>query len=205
MKRLVSFEGGEGCGKTTLMNNLKAYLEKNGIDFISTREPGGIEENEKIREILKTTENLSPITQILLFSASRSNLVDKVVIPNVESGKLVLMDRYFDSTRIYQGYCYDISDETIMNITNLAIKGMVPEITFFLDIDPVIAFRRKGGPDNKDVIENIGIEYHQKVREGFLRLAKKEPNRFVVIDATLSPEEVLNIVVKNLKERKIIG
>ena len=205
MKRLVSFEGGEGCGKTTLMNNLKAYLEKNSIDFISTREPGGIEENEKIREILKTTENLSPITQILLFSASRSNLVDKIIIPNVESGKLVLMDRYFDSTRIYQGYCYDISDETIMNITNLAIKGMVPEITFFLDIDPVIAFRRKGGPDNKDVIENIGIEYHQKVREGFLRLAKKEPNRFVVVDATLSPEEVLNIVVKNLKERKIIG
>lgn len=205
MNRLVSFEGGEGCGKTTLMNNLKEYLDKNNIDYISTREPGGIEENEKIREILKTTENLSPITQILLFSASRSNLVDKVVIPNVESGKLVLMDRYFDSTRIYQGYCYDISDEIIMNITNLAIKEMVPEITFFLDIDPVVAFKRKGGPDNKDVIENIGIEYHQKVRKGFLRLAEKEPNRFVVIDATLSPEEVLNIVVKNLKERKIIG
>ena len=204
MNRLISFEGGEGCGKTTLLNGLKEYFNENGIDYIATREPGGLPECEKIREVLMKTENLSVTTEILLFSASRSNLVDKVVLPNLKENRLVIMDRYFDSTRVYQGYCNNLSDEMVMNITNLAIKGAMPKITFFLDIDPVVAFARKGGPDKGDVIENKGLEFHKKVREGFLTIAKKEPERFRVIDATKPAKEVLNEVISILKKEKII-
>ena len=204
MKNLITFEGGEGCGKTTLLNNLKKYLDDNNVDYICTREPGGLEECEKIRDILKTTPNLSAITQLMLFSASRSNLVDKLVLPNLNSGRIVLMDRYYDSSRIYQGYCGDISDEKVMQITNMAIKGAVPQLTFFLDIDPEVAFKRKGGPDKGDVIENAGLEFHHKVRQGFLELAKKEPNRFKVIDATMPADEVFKTVVGILKQEKVI-
>lgn len=205
MNKLISFEGGEGCGKTTLLNSLKKYLDEKGVEYVTTREPGGLPECEKIREILKTTPNLSAITEIMLFSASRSNLVDKVVIPNLQKGKLVIMDRYFDSTRIYQGYCNGIDDKIVMQITNLAIKNVMPKITFFLDIDPVVAFKRKGGPDKGDVIENKGLEFHKKVREGFLNLAKKESKRFRIIDATLPPEQVLKCVVEELIKEKIIN
>lgn len=204
MNRFVTFEGGEGCGKTTLINNLKNYLIKNNIDFVCTREPGGLDVCENIRNILKATPNLSAKTQLLLFSASRSHLVENVIKPSLDEGKLVLCDRFYDSSRIYQGYCGNISDEQVMLITNFATNKLCPAVTFYLDIDPKVAFLRKGGPDKGDVIENAGLKFHNNVRNGFINLAKNEKDRFVVIDATLPEMQVLDEVVKVLKEKEII-
>lgn len=204
MNKFVTFEGGEGCGKTTLINNLKQYLLEKNVNFICTREPGGLQVCEEIRDILKTTPNLSARTQLLLFSASRSHLVENVIKPNLDEDKLVLCDRFYDSSRIYQGYCSNIADEEVMLITKFATNNLKPAVTFYLDIDPKVAFLRKGGPDKGDVIENAGLEFHNKVREGFKNLASLEKDRFVVIDATLSQEEVLKQVIKVLKEKEII-
>lgn len=203
MNKFITFEGGEGAGKTTLINNLKQYFVNNNIPFVATREPGGIKECEEIRNIIKNTPNLSAKTQLLLFSASRSNLVEKIIVPSLNQGNVVICDRFYDSSRVYQGYCGQIQDELIMQITNFATGGIVPQLTFYLDIDPVVAFKRKGGPDKGDVIENAGIEFHKKVRQGFLNLAKTE-DRFVVVDATKSEQEVLNIVINKLKQNNII-
>lgn len=204
MEKFITFEGGEGAGKSTLLNNLKQYLEDNNIDYIATREPGGTIECEKIREFVLTSKNISPLSQFLLFSASRSILVDKVIRPSLSQGKLVLCDRYFDSSRVYQGYCQGLKDDDIIKVTNFATNNIIPSITFYLDIDPVVAFKRKQQIDSTDVFETKDLEFHNKVRQGFLNLAKQEPSRFVVIDATKSQQEILNIVIKVLKERDIL-
>lgn len=204
MEKFITFEGGEGAGKSTLLNGLKEYLDKNKIDYIATREPGGTIECEKIREFVLTSKGLSAKSQFLLFTASRSILVDKVIRPALKQNKLVLCDRYFDSSRVYQGYCSGVNDEDIYIVTNFATDKLIPSITFYLDIDPIVAFRRKQKIDTNDVFETKNMEFHNNVRQGFLQLANKEPNRFVVIDATKSQQEVLNIVINILKEKGII-
>lgn len=204
MQNFITFEGGEGSGKSTLIGLLNEYCKEHNIDCVVTREPGGLKECEKIREILKQSE-LSAKTQLLLFSASRSHLCENLITPAIESGKIVFCDRFFDSTRVYQGYCGKLSDAEIMDITKTAVGKCYPQITFFLDIDPKIAFERKGGADKGDVFEQAGIDYHLKVREGYNLLCQKEPTRFVKIDATLPKEEVLNEVLKVLKKENIIN
>ena len=204
MKNFVTFEGGEGSGKSTVIQELIDYCNQNNIDCIATREPGGLAVCEEIRKILKSTQGLSVETQLLLFSASRNHLCQNLIKPNLDSGKIVFCDRFYDSTRVYQGYAGGMSDEDIMLITNYAVGDIKPQVTFFLDIDPVLAFQRKGGCDKGDVFEEAGIEFHNKVREGYHKLAEQEKDRFVVIDATLSKEEVLGKVIKVLKERNIL-
>ena len=204
MQNFITFEGGEGSGKSTLIGLLADYCQSKNIDYVVTREPGGLVECEKIRQILKQSE-LSPKTQLLLFSASRSHLCENLILPAIKSGKIVFCDRFFDSTRVYQGYCGHLADETIMQITKTAVGECYPQITFFLDIDPQKAFERKGGADKGDVFEQAGIEYHKKVREGYNLLCKKEPNRFVKIDATMPKEEVLNKVIEVLKKENVIN
>ncbi|MBQ0017236.1 MAG: dTMP kinase [Clostridiales bacterium] len=204
MKNFITFEGGEGCGKTTLIQGLKEYCEKNNIPCLTTREPGGIKECEEIRTVLKTSKELSPKTQLLLFSACRSHLTEKLIKPSLMEGKIVFCDRYFDSTRVYQGYCGNLDDDFIMDTTKKAVGDVMPQITFFLDIDPEFAFKRKGGEDKGDVFEEAGIEFHKKVREGFKYLCKKEPERFRTIDATKSIDEVRKEVIEILKKEKVI-
>lgn len=204
MNKFITFEGGEGSGKSTLINNLVNYFNDNNINYIATREPGGVKFSENIRNILKySTEPFGIRAELLLFSASRAEVVDKLIKPNLEAGKVVVCDRFFDSTRVYQGYANDISDEAVMSITNFATNGLTPAVTFFLDIDPVEAFKRKGGRDEGDRIEERDIDYHNKVREGYLNLCKKE-ERFVKLDATKTPQELLDEVVEILKMRGII-
>ena len=203
MNKFVTFEGGEGAGKSTLVNNLRNYLKQNKIDFVVTREPGGLPICEKIRDLVLT----SPVdtkSQLLLFSTSRSILVNNLIKPSLEDGKIVLCDRFYDSSRVYQGYCGGISDEDVMKITQFATQGLEPEITFYLDIDPIVAFKRKQTIDENDVFETKNIEFHQKVRQGFLELAKKEKDRIVVLDATQPSNKLLDIVIKKLKEKGII-
>ncbi len=204
MGKLVTIEGGEGAGKTTLIENLKKYFVENNIDFVATREPGGSKVCENIRNILKySDEKISERAEILLFSASRAQLVDEFIKPKLAEGKIVVCDRFFDSTRVYQGFAGNFDDKEIMDITNFATNGLLPDITFYLDIDPVVAFKRKGGQDKGDRIEERDMSYHQKVRQGFLELVKRE-DRIVKLDATLSEEELLCLVVSKLKQEKII-
>lgn len=204
MKNFVTFEGGEGSGKSTVIQELVDYCKENGIEYVATREPGGLAVCEEIRKILKGTPGLSVETQLLLFSASRNHLCQNLIKPNLEQGKIVFCDRFYDSTRAYQGYAGGMRDEDIMLVTNYAVGDVKPQVTFFLDMDPVVAFKRKGGCDEGDVFEQASIEFHKRVREGYHKLAEKEKDRFVVIDATLSKEEVFNKVINVLKERDIL-
>ena len=202
MGKFITFEGGEGSGKSTLLENLKAYLDKHNIEYVFTREPGGLKICEEIRQILKySTEKIGDRAELLLFSASRAELVKQFIKPNLESGKIVLCDRFFDSSRVYQGYANNIDDSEVMKITNFATGGLVPDITFLLDIDPEVAFKRKGGRDSGDRIEAKSLEYHNLVREGYKKIATD--SRFVVLDATLPADEILNLVVEKLKKENI--
>lgn len=201
---LVTFEGGEGSGKSTLINALKQYLDEHKINYEAVREPGGLELCEEIRNILKySKQNINSRAEFLLFSASRAQLVHEFIVPELLKGKLVLCDRYYDSSRVYQGYAGDIDDKDIMKVTNFATNKLVPKLTFFLDIDPVVAFERKGGQDKNDRIEQRNIKFHQKVREGYLKLASEE-KRFVVLDATTPVDKLVEIVVAKMKEAKVI-
>lgn len=204
MGKFITFEGGEGCGKTTLIENLKKYLTENNINFVATREPGGLKLCEEIRNIVKySTEPISKRAELLLFSASRAELVQNFILPNLQSNKIVICDRFYDSTRVYQGYANGLKDQDVMNITNFATNELKPDITFYLDIDPVVAFERKGGRDAGDRIEARDIEYHNMVRKGYQNIAKNE-NRIVVLDATKSREQLLLDVVNKLKAEHII-
>ena len=204
MNNLVTFEGGEGAGKSTLIKNLCEYLDNNNIDYLKVREPGGLPVCEKIREIVKYSEEpICKSAELLLFSASRAQLVAGFIKPKLSEGKVIICDRFYDSSRVYQGYASDIDDEVVMQITNFATGGLVPQVTFFLDIDPQVAFERKGGRDKGDRIEAKDLDYHNKVRQGYLQIAKKE-KRFVVLDATKSEAELVDIVVKKLKEEKVL-
>lgn len=204
MGKFITFEGGEGAGKTTLIEGLKKYFDDNKIQYIATREPGGVKVCEEIRNIVKySTEDISKRAELLLFSASRAELTQRLIRPNLESGKIVLCDRYFDSTRVYQGFANGLSDADVMNITNFATNGLVPDITFYLDIDPKVAFLRKGGQDKGDRIEERDLSYHYMVRDGYIKIAKNDP-RFVILDATLSKEVILEQVLKRLRMENII-
>lgn len=204
MFRFVTFEGGEGAGKSTLIKNLCKHLDNNKIAYKSVREPGGLEVCEKIRDIVKySPEPICTPAELLLFSASRAQLVNNFLLPALKNGELILCDRFFDSTRVYQGYANNIDDKTVMQITRFATQGLEPTVTFFLDIDPQVAFLRKGGRDKGDRIEAKNLEYHNKVRQGYLHIARSD-KRFVVLDATKPEQELVDIVVKKLIEEKIL-
>ena len=205
MKNFITFEGGEKAGKTTLLEKLKQFCLENNIKAEFTREPGGLKECEYIRTLLKSSPNLSTKTQLLLFSACRSHLCENLIIPSVEQGAIVFCDRFFDSTRIYQGYCGELSDDEIMKVTKVAVQSAIPQLTFFLDIDPVEAFKRKGGADKGDVFEEKGIKFHQKIREGYNILCLKEPERFRKIDASQPADKVFSDVIEILKKEKVIN
>ena len=204
MGKFITFEGGEGCGKSTLIQGLKDYFDKHGVNYVATREPGGLPLCEDIRNILKySKQQISKRAEFLLFSASRAQLVEDFIRPQLDSGKIVICDRFFDSSRVYQGFANGLSDADIMAITNFATGGLVPDLTFYLDIDPQVAFNRKGGRDKGDRIEERDINYHQNVRLGYQKIAKAE-TRFVVLDATMSKQQILDAVLEKLRKENII-
>ena len=191
---LVSFEGGDGCGKSTQIKLFTEFLKRENIDFICTREPGGTDVGEEIREILLHSKGkMSAETEFLLFSASRSKIVEDVIKPALKEGKVVVLDRYYDSSYTYQGYAGNLKVKDLENITEFAIKGTVPNITFLLDLSYEDAMKRKNKDEklkDLDRIESKGKEYHNKVRQGYLLLAKKNKKRIVVIDANQSVEKI---------------
>lgn len=196
----ITFEGGEGVGKTTQVKLFTEYLAKNKIPFIFTREPGGIIECEQIRNILLHSNcNLSIETEALLFSASRAEHINKVILPALKEGKVVICDRFFDSSYAYQGYARGIGFDKIDKLTEIACGTLKPDLTFLLMMDPILAFNRKGGADKTDRIETAGLEFHNKVNEGYMLVYKKFNKRIKLINADDSIENINKQIIQHFE------
>lgn len=191
----ITFEGADGCGKTTQLNMLAEYLKEKGFDVVVTREPGAKGLGEKLREILLNYEGVvSDRCEAFLFLADRAQHVDVIVKPAVGLGKIVLCDRHTDSTVAYQGYGRGQDIDRINLLNNIATDGMKPDLTFVFDIDVETSQQRVGA--EKDRMESAGMDFHNRVRQGYLKLAENEPNRIKVIDAKKSIPNIHDEVVE---------
>ncbi len=193
MNLFITFEGGEGCGKSVQTRTLYNRLSKLSIPAVLTHEPGGTPLNKKIRSWLKRADNIkiSPLAELLLFNASRTQLIDEVIRPELEKGKVVICDRYTDSTIAYQSYGRGLDMETVRAVNNVATGGLKPNLTVLLDISAQEGLARK---KRRDRFEQEDIAFHQRVREGYLKLAKEEPQRWLAIDATQSKDKIAEII-----------
>lgn len=198
--RFISFEGIDGCGKSTLMDCLREWLTTAGIPFITTREPGGTVLGERVRELLLApgTGTVEQRAEALLYTASRAQLVSEVIRPALDRGHWVVSDRYSDATLAYQGHARGLDVETLRRLQDWATGGLKPHRTVLLDCRVEVALQRLGGRNQAaDRIESESILFHRKVREGYLALARLEPERFLVIDA----ENDLDRVTAEFRER----
>jgi len=195
----ITLEGIEGSGKTTQIRQLSAFIEATGHRCITTREPGGTAIGEKIRAILLNPENddLSPISELLLYMADRAQHLNSVVKPALEAGKIVLCDRYFDATVVYQGIARGLDTELIYSLHRLLFEDLKPDITFLLDLPPAVGLARAWEQINDGIrsggesrFEEETIAFHEKVRAGYLDLARLEVKRFKVIDASQDKKQV---------------
>ena len=187
----IVFEGIEAAGKSTQAKLLADYLQSIGKEVVLTREPGGTKLGREIRKILLNPENLiPPIAELLLYEADRNIHVNNLIKPALESGKVVISDRYIYSTLAYQGYARGLDINLIKQLNQLAIENVKPDIVFLLDIPVELSLKRLG--EKKDRIEGESKEFHEKLRRGFLDIAHQEKERFIVIDATKSKEEIFN-------------
>ena len=201
--KFVTFEGCDGCGKSTQLKLLSNYLQEKGIAHIFTREPGGGKISEEIRGILLNGKNseMSDECEALLYAAARAQHIKDRVEPALAEGKLVVCDRYVDSSLAYQAYARGLGFDFVAKINAFALEKYLPDATVFFDLSPREAFARKKGADEDDRLEQAGIAFHERVYEGYLELAKKYPDRFIVIDARRKIEEIAKEVVEKLTER----
>lgn len=191
----ITFEGADGCGKTTQLNLLKDYLEQQGKDVVVTREPGAKGLGEHVRKILLNYDGIvSDRCESFLFLADRAQNIDVIVKPAIEEGKIVLCDRHTDSTVAYQGYGRGLDIDEINMLNNLATGNRKPDLTLVFDVDVETSMKRVG--QEKDRMEQSGNEFFNRVRNGYLAIAKNEPDRVKVIDSTRSITEVQNEVLK---------
>lgn len=199
----VTIEGCEGVGKSTLLRGLEEYLENLGREAVFTREPGGTEVAERIRAVILDPENaaMTPTAELLLYAAARAQHTEEKIIPAVRDGKLVICDRYSDSTLAYQSYARGLDRGECLAADEIARRGVKPDLTVFLDLSPERGFARKGGADKGDRLEREKIDFHERVYAGFRAIAESDPDRVVAVDASKSKEEVLAAVVNLLKER----
>ena len=204
--KFVTFEGCEGVGKSKQLQLLQEYLKKQNISFYLTREPGGTSVSEQIRNIILDGKNSSMTDECeaMLYASARVQLLKEVVKPKLDRGELVLCDRYVDSSLAYQGYARGLGVDFIKMINGYAIENFKPDCTIFLNLSPEKAFARKGGVDKTDRLELSGIEFHNKVYQGYLALAKEEPDRIVCIDASGEKEQTHARIINALKKKGII-
>jgi dTMP kinase len=208
----ITFEGSEGCGKSTQVKRLATRLEQAGIRTLVTREPGGTAIGEKIRDLLQFAPEsfaMTPETEVLLFEASRAQLVRETIRPALDQGTVVISDRFFDSTTVYQGVARKLSPEIVATLNAFAVGDAQPDVTFILDIDVGTArtrlLRRVRSVDVKDRMESQPVEFYERVCQGYRELAKREPDRFFIIDGTQSPEaietQIWNVIQSKIEIR----
>ncbi len=201
----ITFEGSEGCGKSTQVQRLAARLKKLGISFLVTREPGGTPIGETIRELLQFAphnSNMRPETELLLFEASRSQLVRETIKPALERGICVITDRFSDSTTVYQGAARRLDPEMIERLNAFVVGDCVPDITFVLDADAATAeSRMQRKPRKADRMEQEPAEFYERVRREYRDMATREPNRIVLIDGSPNADEIENEIWNVLSSR----
>lgn len=188
----ISAEGTDGSGKTTQINRIRDYFQAAGREIILTREPGGTRISEEIRTLILNPEHteMGFAAEMLLYAAARAQLVAQVIKPALNAGKVVICDRFVDSTYAYQGFGRGIDLKTLETVNNIAIDGVLPDITFFFDICPETALQRRKAASTTDRLENEKMDFHRKVYEGYVKLAERSPERIKVIDSSRSVEEI---------------
>ena len=201
----ISFEGGEGVGKSTQIDLLKNFLLKKKIKVTTTREPGGTKEGEYIRKFLVSGDKNTwdSNSEALIFNALRREHINKLINPVIQNGEIILCDRYIDSTVVYQGLVGNIDEERLLNLHDTFCYGLYPDLTFFLHLNPMVGLDRTNKRNNKNEnrFEKLGLDYHQKILEGFNLLYKKYPKRIIKIDASESKKIIsdnINYYVKKL-------
>jgi dTMP kinase len=204
----ISFEGPDGSGKSSQIPDLADKLQKAGYEVLLTREPGGTEIGDQVRKVLFDMLNnaMHPRSETLLFLASRAQLVEEVIRPALAEGKIVLSDRYADSTLAYQGFGHRVDLEQLRSIVHYATGGLKPDLTLLLDVDPGEGLRRRDSGGDWNRLDDYDLEFHERVRAGYHELVVAEPDRWVVIDAAQEPADVAadlhRIIIEQLKKQK---
>lgn len=204
--KLISFEGSEGSGKSTQIARLAAHLQGIGREVIATREPGGTEIGEQIRNIIvhnSRGDEMCPETELLLFTAARAQVVREVIAPALQRGAVVLSDRYLDSSTVYQGIARNLAPGPVSAINQFAVGNVMPDLTVVIDVPTEVSLARirQRASDLPDRMERENISFYTKVREGYLLLAKQWPGRVVVLDGTLSPDALDRLVWSAVEPR----
>ncbi|MFL2634348.1 MAG: dTMP kinase [Dehalococcoidia bacterium] len=198
----ITFEGGEGAGKSTQAKLLEKHLKNSGEKVLLLREPGTTAIGEKLRKIIsKNTEELDPLTELFLFSAARKELINKFINPALTKNTIVICDRYIDSTIAYQHYGRNINLQTIQSIIELTTVNLMPDLTILLDINYKEMLKRK--PNNLDYFEREDEEFHKKIQNGYNKLAKQEPKRWKKVNATLQEKEISQIIIKTVNQLEL--
>ncbi|MEO0080605.1 MAG: dTMP kinase [candidate division WOR-3 bacterium] len=197
---LITFEGIEGSGKSTQVERLATYLRSRGLDCVVSREPGGTELGERIRTILLDPKyQMDPLTELLLYLASRNQHVRQTVLPALQKGRVVILDRFSDSSVAYQGYGRGLGARLVSRLNRLATAGLKPHLTILVDLPVATGKQRK--PDGKlDRLEQETVEFHERVRQGYLQLARRAAGRFKKVDGTLEPDRLAAAIRKLVDE-----
>jgi dTMP kinase len=206
--KLITFEGIDGCGKSTQMRMLEKYLTEHGVNVVSTREPGGTELGRKVRSALLDggKGSVEPLAELLLYAADRAQHVRQVIIPALTRGKVVLSDRFYDATTVYQGYARGFDLKLINQLNELATGGLKPDLTLLFDLDVETGLKRtqRRGDQTGDAaarpdrLDQEPVEFHERVRKAYLEIAARDPQRFRVISSAGPVEETFNMVVKEV-------
>ena len=201
MSLFITFEGGEGSGKSIQAKELYRRLSQLAVPALLTHEPGGTPFGQKVGRWLKWGQgaDISPLTELMLFNASRAQLVSEVIRPNLESGITVICDRYADSTTAYQGFGRGLDLEMVKAINDAATQGLKPDLTILLDMPVETGLARKRGK-RQDRFEQEETAFHQRVREGYLKLSEEEPQRWLVIDGTQSKAKIAHIIWQSISQ-----
>lgn len=204
--KFITIEGCEGVGKSTQLALLKQYFLDNGVQAVFTREPGGTDIAEKIRNIILDANNtaLTPVAELLLYASARRQHTEEKIIKALNEGKVVVCDRYADSTVAYQGYARNLDKNLIHYLNTIAMANVKIDLTLFLDLPPEKGFERKGGADKKDRLENEKLDFHKRVYEGYLAIAEQNKDRVVKIDSSKNADEVFAQIVNAIKKAGIV-